>query len=706
MRDREVAKKRAEELVSQMTVEERASQLRYDSPAIPRLGIPEYNWWNEALHGVARGGCATSFPQAIGLAASFDKELMKQVGEVISEEGRAKYNAYSKKGDRDIYKGLTFWSPNVNIFRDPRWGRGHETYGEDPYLTGSLAVEFIHGIQGEGDVMKAAACAKHFAVHSGPEDVRHEFDAEVTEKDLWETYLPAFEACVKEGEVEAVMGAYNRTNGEPCCAHSVLMEDILRGKWGFSGHYVSDCWAIADFHNGHMVTDTPWESAALALEKGCDVNCGVTYLYALKALELGMVTEEQITQAAVRLFTTRFLLGLFDDTEYDQIPYEKVECEEHLELARQAAGEGVVLLKNNGILPLKRDEIKTIGVIGPNADSRIAMIGNYYGTSSHYTTILEGIQGEAGKDIRVLYSEGCQLWKESAEGLARRQDRLSEALIVAEHSDVVILCLGLDETLEGEERDQGNGVGSGDKKDLLLPQVQRELMEKLLEQDTPVVLCLLAGSAVDVSEAQEKAAAVLQAWYPGAGGGKSVADILFGKVSPSGKLPVTFYYNDDLEHMPEFTDYSMKGRTYRYLERKPLYPFGYGLTYGDVQVKNVETAGEAGDVQLDICVKNHGACETEDVVQVYVKDMDSVYEVKNSRLCGYQRVKLQPGEEKNISIFLPKEVFYVVNEQGERLLDGKHFRLSVGTSQPDERSRELTGKDPVSIEIQREALKD
>lgn len=706
MRDREVAKKRAEELVSQMTVEERASQLRYDSPAIPRLGIPEYNWWNEALHGVARGGCATSFPQAIGLAASFDKELMKQVGEVISEEGRAKYNAYSKKGDRDIYKGLTFWSPNVNIFRDPRWGRGHETYGEDPYLTGSLAVEFIHGIQGEGDVMKAAACAKHFAVHSGPEDVRHEFDAEVTEKDLWETYLPAFEACVKEGEVEAVMGAYNRTNGEPCCAHSVLMEDILRGKWGFSGHYVSDCWAIADFHNGHMVTDTPWESAALALEKGCDVNCGVTYLYALKALELGMVTEEQITQAAVRLFTTRFLLGLFDDTEYDQIPYEKVECEEHLELARQAAGEGVVLLKNNGILPLKRDEIKTIGVIGPNADSRIAMIGNYYGTSSHYTTILEGIQGEAGKDIRVLYSEGCQLWKESAEGLARRQDRLSEALIVAEHSDVVILCLGLDETLEGEERDQGNGVGSGDKKDLLLPQVQRELMEKLLEQDTPVVLCLLAGSAVDVSEAQEKAAAVLQTWYPGAGGGKSVADILFGKVSPSGKLPVTFYYNDDLEHMPEFTDYSMKGRTYRYLERKPLYPFGYGLTYGDVQVKNVETAGEAGDVQLDICVKNHGACETEDVVQVYVKDMDSVYEVKNSRLCGYQRVKLQPGEEKNISIFLPKEVFYVVNEQGERLLDGKHFRLSVGTSQPDERSRELTGKDPVSIEIQREALKD
>lgn len=703
MRDREVAKKRAEELVLQMTVEERASQLRYDSPAIPRLGIPEYNWWNEALHGVARGGCATSFPQAIGLAASFDKDLMKQVGEVIAEEGRAKYNGYSKKGDRDIYKGLTFWSPNVNIFRDPRWGRGHETYGEDPYLTGSLAIEFIRGMQGEGDVMKAAACAKHFAVHSGPEDVRHEFDAEVTEKDLWETYLPAFEACVKEGEVEAVMGAYNRTNGEPCCAHSVLMEDILRGKWGFSGHYVSDCWAIADFHNGHMVTDTPWESAALALEKGCDVNCGVTYLYALKALELGMVTEEQITQAAVRLFTTRFLLGLFDETEYDKIPYERVECEEHLELARKAAGESVVLLKNDGILPLKREKIKTVGVIGPNADSRIAMIGNYYGTSSHYTTILEGIQNEAGKDIRVLYSEGCQLWKESAEGLARRQDRLSEALIVAEHSDVVILCLGLDETLEGEERDQGNGVGSGDKKDLLLPEVQRELLDKLLEQDTPVVLCLLAGSAVDVSAAQEKAAAVLQAWYPGAGGGKSVADILFGKVSPSGKLPVTFYYNDDLEHMPEFTDYSMKGRTYRYLERKPLYPFGYGLTYGDIQVENVQITGGSGEiqenVQLNIRVKNDGTYATEDVIQVYVKDMDSVHEVKNSRLCGYQRVSLQPGEEKNISLSLTQEAFCVVNEKGERHQEGKHFRIFVGTSQPDERSRELTGKSPITVEM-------
>lgn len=704
MRDRTKSRKRAEELVAQMTIEERASQLRYDSPAIPRLGVPEYNWWNEALHGVARGGTATSFPQAIGMAASFDPELMRKVGEVISEEGRAKYNAYSEKGDRDIYKGLTYWSPNVNIFRDPRWGRGHETYGEDPYLTGTLAVEFIHGIQGEGEVMKAAACAKHFAVHSGPEDIRHEFDAQVTRKDLWETYLPAFEACVKDGEVEAVMGAYNRTNGEPCCGHSVLMEEILRGKWGFQGHYVSDCWAIADFHMFHMITDTAWESAALALKKGCDVNCGNTYLHILKALQLGLVTEKEITQAAVRLFTTRFELGLFDDTEYDKIPYEKVECKEHLELARQAARESVVLLKNNGILPLDKNKIKTIGVIGPNADSRLALIGNYYGTSSHYKTVLEGIQDEVGEEIRVLYSQGCCLWQERAEGLARKQDRLSEALIVAEHSDLVVLCVGLDETLEGEERDQGNGVGSGDKQDLLLPEVQRELMEKLLEQDTPVIVCLMAGSAIDISVAQEKAAAVLQAWYPGAGGGSGVADILFGNASPSGKLPVTFYYNEDLEHMPEFTDYSMDGRTYRYLERTPLYPFGYGLTYGDVEVQSgkVKEQGKDGEpLILEIQVKNKGERAASDVIEVYLKNLDSRFAVKNYSLCAFERVQLLPGEEKTICVSVDDRAFEQINDKGERCRDGKKFQLFVGTSQPDERSRELTGKSPVKLEIEK-----
>ncbi len=540
MRDRQAARQRAKELVGRMTLEEKASQLRYDAPAIPRLGVPAYNWWNEGLHGVARAGVATMFPQAIGTAAAFDTELLEKIGDVIAVEGRAKYNAYREEEDRDIYKGLTFWSPNVNIFRDPRWGRGHETYGEDPYLTGELGKAFVEGLQGDGEYLKAAACAKHFAVHSGPEAVRHKFNAKASKKDLRETYLPAFEKLVKEAGVEAVMGAYNRTNGEPCCGSKTLMEDILRGEWEFEGHYVSDCWAIRDFHTQHMITDTAEESAALALKTGCDVNCGITYLHLMKAYQDGMVTEEEITTAAERLFTTRFLLGLFDETEYDRIGYDRLECPEHLALADRAAAESVVLLKNDGILPLKKEGLKTVGVVGPNANSRAALVGNYHGTSSRYITVLEGIQDVLGDDVRVYYSEGCHLFKEKVENLALRQDRISEAVAVAKNSDVVILCVGLDETLEGEEGDTGNSYASGDKMDLLLPQAQRELLEAVVKTGKPVVLVNMTGSAMDLRDAQEHCAAVVQAWYPGARGGRVVADILFGALSPSGKLPVSF----------------------------------------------------------------------------------------------------------------------------------------------------------------------
>ena len=408
--NREKARERAVELVSQMTLEEKASQLKYDAPGIPRLHIPAYNWWNEALHGVARAGVATSFPQAIGLAATFDEALLGEVADTIAEEGRAKYNAYAAHNDRDIYKGLTFWSPNVNIFRDPRWGRGQETYGEDPFLSGRLGSAFVKGLQGSGEVMKAAACAKHFAVHSGPEAVRHEFNAEVSNKDLYETYLPAFEELVKEAKVEAVMGAYNRTNGEPCCGSETLIQDILRTDWRFQGHYVSDCWAIRDFHENHMVTRDAKESAAMALNAGCDLNCGNTYLHIMNAYKHGLVTEEKITEAAVRLYTTRYLLGLFEETEYDKIPYEVVECKEHLALSERAARESIVLLKNDGILPLKKNgrnnqegtSIHTIGVIGPNANSRAALIGNYHGTSSEYITVLEGIQRYVGDRKSVV----------------------------------------------------------------------------------------------------------------------------------------------------------------------------------------------------------------------------------------------------------------------------------------------------------------
>ncbi len=698
--NREEARKRAEELVNKMTLEERASQLRYDAPAIKRLGIPAYNWWGEGLHGVARAGTATVFPQAIGMAAAFDEELIGQIADCIATEGRALYNEYSSHEDRDIYKGLTFWSPNVNIFRDPRWGRGHETYGEDPYLTSKLGVAFVKGLQGEGDVLKAAACAKHYAVHSGPEAIRHEFDAKATPKDMEETYLPAFEALVKDANVEAVMGAYNRTNGEPCCGSNTLIHDTLRGKWGFEGHFVSDCWAIRDFHENHMVTSTAPESAAMALNAGCDLNCGNTYLHLLSAYQQGLVTEEAITQAAVRLYTTRFLLGLFDKTEYDAIPYEVVECEKHIALADKATKESVVLLKNDGILPLNVDEIKTIGVIGPNANSRKALIGNYHGTSSEYITVLEGIQRYTEGKTRILYSEGCGLFEEKTESLALKGDRLAEAQIVAEHSDVVILCLGLDETLEGEEGDTGNSYASGDKIDLLLPKSQRDLMEAVAAVGKPVIFCLMSGSAMDLSYPTEKYNAVLQLWYPGARGGRSIAEIIFGETSPSGKLPVTFYA--DTNTLPEFTDYNMKGRTYRYLEEEAQYPFGFGLTYGKVVVINAQTVKD--DAKSDCLlikaeVENQGSCDTEDVVQLYLKNTDSRYAILNPALCGFQRVFVKAGEKKEVLIPVSDKAFTVVNDAGERIYDGSHFELYVGTSQPDKRSVELTGAEPIKLEL-------
>lgn len=698
-KERAIAREKAEKLVAQMTLMERASQLKYDAAPVVRLGVPAYNYWNEALHGVARAGVATMFPQAIGMAAAFDDEEMKQIGDIIATEGRAKYNEYSRHNDRDIYKGLTFWSPNVNIFRDPRWGRGHETYGEDPYLTSRLGVKFVEGLQGDQPVMKAAACAKHYAVHSGPEALRHEFDAQVSMKDMWETYLPAFEALVKEADVEAVMGAYNRTNGEPCCAHHYLMEEVLRKKWGFEGHYTSDCWAIKDFHENHMVTATPRESAALAVNTGCDLNCGNTYLHMMGAYEDGLVTEETITEAAVRLLTTRFLLGLFDGSEYDKIPYEVVECKEHLEEAVKVAKKGCVLLKNDGVLPLNKEKIKTLGVIGPNANSRAALIGNYHGTASRYITVLEGIQDEVGEDVRVLYSEGCHLFKDKVENLAWNQDRISEAVITAEHSDAVIICVGLDETLEGEEGDTGNSYASGDKEDLHLPKCQEELIEKVTAVGKPTVVVLMVGSAVDMNYAEENCNALLLAWYPGAQGGKAVAELLFGKDSPSGKLPVTFYR--DLEGMPEFTDYSMKNRTYRYLEKEPLYPFGYGLTYGNVQIQSARILGAASrekGIDVEVQVRNDGAA-TDEVIQLYIKDLESSLAVKNHSLCAFQRVHLEDGESKTITLKVDRKSLEIVDLEGNRRVDSSHFILYAGTSQPDDRSVSLTGKKPVALDI-------
>lgn len=701
MFDREEARRKAEELVGKMTVEERASQLKYDAPAIKRLGVPAYNWWSEALHGVARAGVATSFPQAIAMAAMFDEEYLRKIGDAIATEGRAKYNAYAAKEDRDIFKGLTFWSPNVNIFRDPRWGRGHETYGEDPYLTSRLGVAFVKGLQGDGKVMKSAACAKHYAVHSGPEIVRHEFNAVVSKKDLWETYLPGFEACVKEADVESVMGAYNRTNGEPCCGSKTLICDILRDKWQFQGHFVSDCWALLDFHTTHNVTNVAKESAAMAIKAGCDLNCGNTYLHILKAYKDGLVTEEDITRSAVRLFTTRYLLGIMETSEYDKIPYEKVECEEHLEMAQEAARKSIVLLKNDGLLPLQKEKLKTIGVVGPNANNKTSLIGNYHGTSSRYITVLEGIQNEVEGYARVMYSDGAAMSEDHVEELAWDHDRVAEAVTVAEHSDVVVVVVGLDENIEGEEKHFSNrALTAGDKEGLGLPHGQQVMLERVLQVGKPTVVVLMSGSAIDLNYADEHAAAVVEAWYPGARGGKAVADVLFGHCSPSGKLPITFYRS--LDNMPDFEDYSMKNRTYRYIEEPALYAFGYGLTYSKTEVLRAKIKGdismEHGFV-LQVEMANIGDCDTEEVLQIYMKDNKSPLAVRNHKLCGMKRVFLKKGERHTVEITVGSEAFQVVNEEGEKVVDSNDFTLYAGISQPDERSVSLTGTKPVEIPI-------
>lgn len=677
---------RAIALTDAMTVEEQASLLRYDAPAVERLGIPAYNWWNEALHGLARSGIATMFPQAIGLAAMFDTELIKKAAEITAHEARAKYNAYTKFGDRDIYKGLTFWAPNINIFRDPRWGRGHETYGEDPYLTAEYGKAFVKGLQGDGKTMKAAACAKHFAVHSGPEAVRHEFDAVASKKDIEETYLPAFEALVKDAHVEGVMGAYNRVNGEAACASDFLMSKLR--EWGFDGYFVSDCWAIQDFHMHHGITSNPVESAALAIKAGCDVNCGCTYMYLLAALDEGLITKEDIRKACVHLMRTRIRLGMFDKkTEFDDIPYTVVASRENKAVSLECAEKSMVLLKNNGILPLDESKLKTIAVIGPNSDSRIALEGNYNGTADKYVTFLDGIRERF--DGRVIYAEGCHLYKDKVSVLAQPGDRYAEALAAADCADLVILCVGLDSTIEGEEGDTGNEFSSGDKNDIRLPESQRILVDKIMKTGKSVVLVCAAGSAVNTECEPD---ALIHAWYPGSEGGTALARILFGDVSPSGKLPVTFYENSEL--LPDFTDYSMKNRTYRYAENNVLYPFGYGLTYGNILCTSVEYS----DGKAVVTAENTGDKPSEDVIQLYIKDYCE-NAVPNVNLCGFKRVKLAAGEKISVEIPMSERAFTAVDENGLRKRFGSRFTLFAGTHQPDELSEKLSGTKCVRTEI-------
>ncbi len=704
---------RAKELISKMTLEEKVYQLRHPAPAIPRLGLKAYNYWNEAIHGVARSGVATVFPQAIGMAASFDDELIGRVADRISTEGRAKFAAQDEYDDRDIYKGLTFWAPNINIFRDPRWGRGHETYGEDPYLTSRLGVSFVKGIQGSDDrYLKAAACAKHFAVHSGPEAVRHSFDAKATKQDMRETYLPAFKALVEEAGVETVMGAYNRTNGEPCCGSKTLLIDILRKEWGFDGHVTSDCWAIKDFNEGHHVTNTPAESVAMAVNNGCDLNCGDLFAYLLQAVEEGLVTEDKIDNALENVLTTRFKLGLFDENgaaPYTGISYKDVDTDEARALNLEIAQSCITMLKNDGALPFDASRIGTIGVIGPNADSRNALVGNYQGTSSEYVTVLEGIREEAkAAGIRIFASEGCHLYKEKTEGLAQAGDRLSEVRAVCANSDVVVAVMGLDATLEGEEGDTGNEYGSGDKPNLKFPGMQQKVMDTIAASGKPYILVVLSGSALALDTEAGRANAILQGWYPGAQGGRAIARILFGKVSPEGKLPVTFY--SEKNTLPDFEDYSMKGRTYRYMTEKPLYPFGFGLSYADfdekidaVKVNGSDTpasavAFKAGDkLDINVSIANKGRIDGGVTVQVYVESGIAGAPVR--QLKGLKKLHVAAGVTAHTTVTLDESAFVIFDENGEAKLNPGTYKVYVGDAQPDGRSRELTGKDVCVFEV-------
>jgi beta-glucosidase len=695
---------RVDDLIARLDIVEKAAQMLHGAPAIPRLGIPAYTWWNEGLHGVARAGIATVFPQAIGLAAMFDAALHHQLAVAIADEARAKHHEFLRQGDHDIYKGLTIWSPNINIFRDPRWGRGHETYGECPYLTARLGVAFCTGLQGDNpQYFKTIATPKHFAAHSGPEGLRHSFDAIVSPKDLFETYLPAFHACITQGKAHSIMGAFNRTNGEPCCGSPTLLQHILREQWGFEGYVVSDCWAVRDFHEQHKVTSTWEQSAALAVKSGCDLNCGCTFEHIPQAIEQGLLEVSDVDAALKRLFTARMRLGLFDpprQVPFASIPYEVNDCEAHRALALRAARESIVLLKNDGLLPLS-PALRSIAVIGPNAHDPSVPLANYHGLPSGLVTPLDGIRAAVTKETKIWYTDGCKRTGMDTKGLMSAGN-LSEARSMVQRADAVVLCLGLCAEIEGEQCDASNSEAAGDKVDLRLTGLQQRLMEEIVAVGKPAVLVVLAGSALDLTWAHDHVNAIIDAWYPGEEGGTAIADVLFGKVSPAGRLPVTFPRS--IRDVPSFTDYSMKGRTYRYLEHEPLYPFGYGLTYTRFEYTNLQlsqTRLRAGEtLTASANVRNVGRFESDEVVQIYVSDQEASCRVPHRDLRGFERIHLRPGEAREVSFELTPKALSLINEAGERVLEPGTFRITLGGSQPDTRSVELTQRAPLASEFE------
>ena len=683
--DRSV-EERVDDVVSRMTREEKVSQMIHGAPAVERLGIPAYNWWNECLHGVGRAGIATVFPQAIGMAASWNVDMLHRTAVAISDEARAKHHdAIQEDGSVDQYYGLTFWTPNINIFRDPRWGRGQETYGEDPYLTSRMGVAFIDGLQGDDpNYFKLIATAKHYAVHSGPEAERHEFDVVVSERDLRESYLPAFEATVKEANVTSVMGAYNRVYGQPACASTLLLEDILRKEWGFEGYVVSDCGAIHDIHANHKVVDSPEAAAALAVGNGCDLNCGAVYKSLLIALEQGLIDDATVDKAVKRLFTARFRLGMFDPPErvpWTQIPMAVNDSAQHRALALKMAQESIVLLKNaGGFLPLDKT-LKKIAVVGPNVDDPVVLLGNYNGFPSSSVTPLAGIQARVGASTEVIFAQGCGIRSQDTTGF-------DEAVAAAQGADVAIAVMGLSQLVEGEEG-QVEGVAggersTGDRTQISLPGVQEELLKALAATGTPLVVVLLNGSAVAVNWAEENAAAIVELWYPGEEGGTALADVLFGNYNPAGRLPVTFYTSVD--QLPPFRDYDMEGHTYRFFRDKPLYPFGFGLSYttfgySDLTMSAASLA-QGQSLEVSVTVTNTGDVAGDEVVQCYVADPDASVPVPVRQLVGFDRIHLVPGETQRVIFTVAPKQMSLFLDGGRRVVEPGAFELFVGGGQP------------------------
>ncbi|MGB5236312.1 MAG: glycoside hydrolase family 3 C-terminal domain-containing protein [Flavobacteriaceae bacterium] len=689
---------RVEDLINRLTLQEKVDQMLMNTPGIPRLDIPPYDYWNEALHGIGRSGKATVFPQAIGLAATFDHNLIYKVSSAISDEARAMYNAAQAAGNYQRYAGLTFWTPNVNIFRDPRWGRGQETYGEDPYLTGLLGVAFVKGLQGDDpNYLKTAACAKHFAVHSGPEKLRHEFNAVANLKDMHETYLPAFEALVHAG-VESVMCAYNRTNGEPCCASNYLLTEVLFDKWGFKGHVVSDCWALVDFYSeiGHGTVSNKVEAAVLALKSGVNVNCGNTYTALAEAVQKGFIDESLIDKRLKPLLKTRFKLGMFNPRDlnpYDSISYDVVDSKENRALAREAAARSVVLLKNNGVLPLKND-LNRYYVVGPNAASIDALLGNYFGVNSNIITFLEGITSAVAPGSQVQYSPGTTLDRKNVNPVDWSTGEAAEA-------DVTIVGMGLTRHLEGEEGESISSPYFGDRLDYNIPENQLDYLKKIKSHDKPVIAIITGGCPMNLSEVHEIADAVLLAWYPGEEGGNAIADIIFGKVSPSGRLPVTF--PKSLDQLPPYEDYTMKGRTYRYMTKEPMYPFGFGLSYGSFSYSDLKQSAsiikEGEIVEISCNITNVGEYPSIETVQLYIADDKAGVESPLFSLKGIKPIHLKPGESKTVVFNITTDMLKLINVQGDAILEQGDFTLTISGSLPTERALELGASKPLRTKL-------